>query len=233
MQDPQGWNPYAYVHNDPVNYSDPLGLDRCPANDPNCIEVNDTYDRIGTILGPLNRLHETSSQAQIDKLQGRDPLQEQGIGPCELMARKAEQIIGRNPAMSVETFDEQFGKFYVGTNTTDSPDSPIAMWLQAFVLQTANKSARGRFVGQSDFALEYHDKVDSDQTHHFAAYLSLGIHGHLDYALAHATGDRLQMNPGDARLGMAAFGLGEHLRANPKDLQFFGDMIRNFCRSQD
>jgi RHS repeat-associated protein len=65
MQDPQGWNPYAYVQNDPVNYSDPLGLDRCP----DCsIEVNDTYDRIGSILGPLGRLHETTVQAQIDRI---------------------------------------------------------------------------------------------------------------------------------------------------------------------
>jgi RHS repeat-associated protein len=72
MHDPQGWNPYAYVHNDPVNYFDPLGLDRCPANDPNCIEVNDTYDRIGTIVGPLAKLHETTVQAQIDMMDKRD-----------------------------------------------------------------------------------------------------------------------------------------------------------------
>jgi hypothetical protein len=102
-----------------------------------------------------------------------------------------------------------------------------------FVLKTANKSATGRFVGQSDFAFEYLDKVESDQTHHFAAYLSLGIHGHSLYALAHATQDRPSNNGGDAELRMGAFGLGEHLRANPKDLQFVGDMIRNFSRGKD
>jgi RHS repeat-associated protein len=39
IQDPQGWNQYLYVQNDPTNYIDRSGLDRCPLNSATCIDV--------------------------------------------------------------------------------------------------------------------------------------------------------------------------------------------------
>jgi uncharacterized protein RhaS with RHS repeats len=41
--DPQSWNRYTYVQNDPVNFSDPSGLDSCPAEFGSaCFTVNGT-----------------------------------------------------------------------------------------------------------------------------------------------------------------------------------------------
>src|SRR6185437_6848063 len=43
---PASWNQYAYTGNNPVNFTDPSGMDECASNNPNCL--------IGWQLGDLN-----------------------------------------------------------------------------------------------------------------------------------------------------------------------------------
>jgi RHS repeat-associated protein len=47
--DPQSWNRYAYVQNDPVNYYDPEGLFQCPAGASGCFIWNPIRQRSGGV----------------------------------------------------------------------------------------------------------------------------------------------------------------------------------------
>lgn len=77
---------------------------------------------------------------------------------------------------------------------------------------------------------------DADQTHHFSAYLSMGLNARYDIYVAGQYGLRFQLkkpkpdNQGDQRLGKVAFEYGSYLRNNPKQLSNIGQWIRdNIC----
>lgn len=59
----------------------------------------------------------------------------------------------------------------------------------------------------------------ADQTHHFAAYFSMGINQQI---AARRYGEHYEDNQGDLNLGAAAYGIGNRLRG-----QRNGSMLRN------
>ncbi|MEW5980537.1 MAG: RHS repeat-associated core domain-containing protein [Acidobacteriota bacterium] len=48
---PQSFNRYTYTANDPTNYNDPSGLDRCPPGDPFCVDVDGSVDDLPALPG--------------------------------------------------------------------------------------------------------------------------------------------------------------------------------------
>jgi hypothetical protein len=80
---------------------------------------------------------------------------------------------------------------------------------------------------------------NAEQTHHFSAYLSMGINGRVDIYEAGQYGIRPSLtlpqpdNAGDQRLGRAAFEYGLHLRRHPEELKNIRRWIlRNICTGE-
>src|SRR6266404_1756366 len=112
----------------------------------------------------------------------------QNPGPCELMARNAQNeadialYFGGDPAKALPIFDKRFAADYLGR---DSKGEGRPMRTFQDVLHyakgggTRNRIASGNLLGQSDFARQFYESSPrgdaEDQTHHVAAYLSLGI----------------------------------------------------------
>ena len=89
-------------------------------------------------------------------------------------------------------------------------------------------------LGQSDFARKFYENSprgdDEDQTHHFAAYFSLGINGRVFSEYSAETLDRSGGAP-DRLLGSFAYVIGEDLRKDPSRLRTIGNRIRaEICR---
>jgi hypothetical protein len=87
------------------------------------------------------------------------------------------------------------------------------------------------YVGGAGFRADFKDSgrepspiggPDADQTHHFSAYLSLGINGLWPIKKYHEWGD----NSGDQNLGRAAYYLGEQLRKRKFQLKNIGNYVR-------
>jgi hypothetical protein len=106
-------------------------------------------------------------------------------------------------------------------------------------LRTTGKARNG-----SGFKEEYRDTAaepfriggqNAEQTHHFSAYLSMGINGRLDIYEAGQYGiRRLTLhhpdNAGDQRLECVAFEYGLHLTKHPEELKNIRSWIlRNIC----
>ncbi|HEX6716097.1 MAG TPA: hypothetical protein VF088_03260 [Pyrinomonadaceae bacterium] len=165
-------------------------------------------------------------------------------GPCELMAQFAQDEanfalndLGQDAAKTLPEFDKRFAAFYLGR---DSKGQGRPMRTFQDVLHyakghgTDNRLASGERLGQSDFAPEFYENSPNgdaeDQTHHFAAYFSLGINGRSISEWSAETLDRVGGEP-DRRLGAHSYVLGLWLRRNPSNLRSIGNQIRGeICR---
>ena len=134
-------------------------------------------------------------------------------------------------------FDKRFAAFYLGR---DSKGEGRPMRTSQDVLHyakgggTRNRLASGERLGQSDFAREFYENSPrgdaEDQTHHFAAYFSLGINGRPLSEWAAETLDRSGGEP-DRLLGAHSYVIGEDLRKDPSRLRSIGHLIRTkICR---
>ena len=164
---------------------------------------------------------------------------------CKVMADVAEdstENVGSDPKEALLNFDKEFSRLYHGGPITSIADA------QKYAPGNLREINPYYASNASGFKEEYRDTGTephpiggrhSDQTHHFSAYLSMGINGRVDIYLAGQHGLRPELrlprsdNAGDKRLGQAAFEYGLSLRRDPKKLSGIGDWIRkNICNRE-
>jgi hypothetical protein len=156
---------------------------------------------------------------------------------ADVAQSEADTAMYQNPDnfdAALKQFDRTFSTLYVGGPMVSLAE---AKRLSPGNLRTINPNEP--FTGGSGFRSEYKDSGSephpiggprADQTHHFAAFLSLGINRQSAiYAYRHyVKGD----NQGDLNLGQAAFGMGTQLRrsGSMSTLKEIGAIIRrDFC----
>lgn len=215
--DPQSFNRYSYVANEPTNYVDPSGL----LLEYTCYDIN-TYWRQGPFSSGVMSTTRCHFRVLPDEGGGSDG----GVigsggsntsvvdSACEKMVKTLQSAIdttlkrlgGRDRMINHATLNSLaqgasslFRNFYVGT-------------LSAFSSQAIG-GAPDAFQGFSGFNASFIDTLHptSDQTHHFAAYFYVGMTGEGWKASAHSSlldGG----NEGDLSLGEAAYSLGQSLR---------------------
>ncbi|HKO99202.1 MAG TPA: DUF4214 domain-containing protein [Pyrinomonadaceae bacterium] len=161
---------------------------------------------------------------------------------CRVMADVAEDstiYVGDDPQTALLNFDNEFSRLYHG--------GPIRTIADAQKYSPGDLRQINPYYASngSGFKEEYRDSGpepfpiggrNADQTHHFSAYLSMGINGRLDIYLAGQYGIRPSLtlpqpdNAGDQRLGRAAFEYGAYLRRHPNELANIRSWIRrNIC----
>ena len=132
-----------------------------------------------------------------------------------------------DPQAALREFDKSFSTLYHGEPITN-----------AFAARRVRGGDGRTITGvpldgsgfRNDFKDSGSDGPNSDQTHHFSAYLSLGVNNDsgLQWLMKryHMSGD----NTGDQNLGRAAYYDGTQLRADPNRLRNIGNEIRqNIC----
>jgi len=170
--------------------------------------------------------------------------QPQTPGPCELMARFAQDEaefvlndVNNDLAKALPEFDKRFAAFYLGRQPNGEGRPMRTFGDVTHYMRgggTANRLATGERLGQSDFRREFYEispRGDAeDQTHHFAAYFSLGINNRPISEFSAKTFDRVGGKP-DKRLGDKAYEMGQALRVDPSKLRTIGNLINiNICR---
>ena len=155
--------------------------------------------------------------------------------PCHIMAdvaqNEADTALMQNPkndAAALAQFDRTFSTLYVGGPFTDSYQA--SRW-RGGDGRTINPNFP--FTGGDGFRNKYKDSgtnanpliagPKADQTHHYAAYQSLGIN---DVVFATTYGILREDNQGDLNLSRAAYRIGSRLRDKPFDLRNIGVIIR-------
>jgi hypothetical protein len=149
---------------------------------------------------------------------------------------------GGDAAKALLDFDTRFAAIYLGRFTSFSGTPGEGRPMRTFddVLHysipggTRSRIASGDLLGQSDFAREFYETSPrgdrEDQTHHFAAYFSLGINNRPLSEWSAETLDRSGGEP-DRLLGAQSYIIGEDLRRDPSRLRSIGDRIRGeICR---
>ncbi|MGH9966650.1 MAG: hypothetical protein ACREBG_02290 [Pyrinomonadaceae bacterium] len=135
-------------------------------------------------------------------------------------------------------FDTQFAAEYLGRFDDGITGRPMRNLSDVLHYSgggaTLNRGAHGNQEGQADFLPGFYEtssRGDSeDQTHHFAAYFSLGINNRRA-SQSLAKGLDSSGGQADQDLGSAAFSIGRALRQDPSKLSNIGAMIRqNTCR---
>jgi hypothetical protein len=140
----------------------------------------------------------------------------------------------------IAAFDEAFSKLYVGRTVTN------AVGGLSIGTASAVRSLIGRdvlpyrtidryYTGQTGFAPEFQEKTNNfnDQTHHFATYLTIGIHSLSGGPLwLEQRFHRLRDNQADADLGKAGYNLGQMMVYDDKHgwnvIKNIGVWIREF-----
>jgi hypothetical protein len=160
--------------------------------------------------------------------------------PCHIMADVAQNEANDalmqnrgNDRAALAQFDRTFSTLYVGGPFTNSYQA--SRW-KAGDGRTINRNYP--FTGGDGFRNEYKDSGSNpnpliagpkaDQTHHFAAYFSLGIN---DVVFATTYGILREDNQGDINLSRAAYRMGSDLRRQPFNLRNIGAFIRRLICS--
>ena len=174
--------------------------------------------------------------------------QKPGQTPCHIMADVAQNIANSALAYAHYTFEDKKGVNYDGLEANMAIrdfDAGFSYTYHGGPLRTLNDAWRWRggtgrhinptypYVGGAGFRSDFKDSgtetyggPDADQTHHFSAYLSLGINALWPVAKYHEWGD----NTGDQNLARAAYYLGEQIRKGNFQLKNIGQYIReNIC----
>lgn len=233
LTNPQSFNRYVYTHNDPVNFTDPHGLDDIPSIG--------TFD-FGTIIGrPVGLGGGTirgNPDPEITTNAGTEPGDIGAVVPqdngtaCERMADAAQRIadaaiLGNPmkdlPRMALSRFNQEFGLVTFGSYFTESHLGYWGTWKSG----RNNVLGTRSYQGDSGFHPSFRDtiKPGEDQVHHFGAYFSAGFTGHKFAPDVHRADDREAKNWGDVKLADQSRRLGDYLRRNPNQLNKVGKLI--------
>jgi len=227
LTNPQGWNRYRYVANDPVNYYDPRGLAsdipvfKVTAYCHGCLaSAPDNAFGLGWALGFYMDLGIVTMESDMGWPGGgfggavpapheaataiRDEVEAGRMTDCEGLAAFAKYA-GQYYAGTTEDFVRSFGVFV----PANSRSVKLVNVLTGGAIASSTNFLLCMPTGQSGFRTEYHDSLSphQDQVHHFAAFFQFGyVAGALEGEIAAYLIDLF--NPGDVRLGMKAAEMG-------------------------
>lgn len=158
------------------------------------------------------------------------------------VADDSSHDVGSDPQQALLNFDNEFSRLYHGGPIRSIADA------QRYSPGTLRQINPYYASNGSGFKEEYRDTGtepfpaggrNAEQTHHFSAYLSMGINGRFDIYEAGQYGIRPSLtvprpdNAGDRRLGQVAFEYGLDLRRHPEKLKNIRSWIRqNICTSE-
>lgn len=254
--DPQSLNRYVYSLDDPVNITDPYGLfPDVPAQFNAAYGGPGIYwDGIRLMITEYEMVYRFWSSGAVDVQTGFDQIpewmrKEYGIQnpndywralpigfqllnekhPCGAMADRAQRLAdqaiseaGGANTNAVKLFDHAFSQAYLGNNGIgETPGSAVDFFLKPIKPKVPSSE-----LGEEDFKAEFQDH-EGDQTHHFAAFLSVGINDQRLAGMLHMWGTDFN-NKADRALGWRAVGLGENLSETPGFLRIIGQYIRKF-----
>jgi YD repeat-containing protein len=166
-------------------------------------------------------------------------------GPCEQMARNAQDEADRailnargDYHQALTEFDKTFAAIYLGRTSDAGEGRPMRTFADVIHYarggETRHRLASGNMLGQSDFAKDFYENSPrgdaEDQTHHFAAYFSLGINNR---PISEYSAEMLDRTGGraDNLLGAHSYVIGDRLRKDPYGLNNIGAQIRGeICR---
>jgi RHS repeat-associated protein len=151
--------------------------------------------------------------------------------PCWAMAANAQIVMDAalsttsSAGAALAQFDANFSKLYIGSALTN-----IFTAASIFARPSLpNRTIPSVFFGQSDFQSQFREPQPTDQTHHFAAYLSVGINSNgRDWLNVQQTAHAWRDSPADQVLEKAAFDIGQRLQSlGRQGLKGIGDLIRS------
>jgi RHS repeat-associated protein len=242
---PQSWNRYAYVLNDPVNFVDPFGLQACTwdgaTNTLNCPNDGVGTDTGGLGGGPGRTAGQTALPTDPPPLTGpqrnamldilRTLVRQRTETDCDALADYVEavgQSLENTPARQAQ---QQIKVALVALTPNQFP-VPLIPGV------SGNNAYRALNPGNiaSGFLPQFQDQIpNADQAHHFAAFFQIGFtYGAGTGAAAATWWERLEGTPGNAgdiALGAAAAQIGANVAAGTLAVNQVGAEIRNdLCR---
>ena len=236
---PQSWNRYSYVGNDPANEFDPDGLAYGPNgyyNDHNVNSVNvyASVDPIATVgIGAPSPAYGYSPSSGGGSI-STDPLYVYISGPdpalvladFALRTREIAQLYpnSTNDCVDMSNFASEAALVYGGdaAKTVDAFGilTPNNRFLQLAAIQTSSQPVLFGTGLKSGYLPQYRNSdvdVNGDQGHHFAAFFQIGFRGGIGaasaaaVALEMAEGISSPFNYGDVSLALAAGQIGADL----------------------
>jgi RHS repeat-associated protein len=228
LTNPQGWNRYSYVANDPVNFDDPAGLHaQRPVVVTPPITVTAWVSPLETMMGTYGA--EFGGAGWGDIAGGPSHFMEPegaggGGGPTPHQAASsigAEVKAGRmTDCEGLAAFAKYAGQYYAGTTEefvrsfgvfVDSghPVVKVVNFLTGGAIASSPYLVWYKPFGESGFKSQYKDSLKpyQDQVHHFAAFFQFGyVAGALEGEIAAYLSD--WNNPGDIDLGIKASEMG-------------------------
>lgn len=148
------------------------------------------------------------------------------------MAARAQQAMnrafsrGNTRGAIFDYFDGEFCKLYVGQRVKNV----IAATKLFLTPSLPNRTIGSYSLGEGDFRPEFREGGNDfvDQTHHFATYLSISINSFgADGVAVLQRLHRARDNAADARLGKAAWDLGQDLYKDWNAMEHIGQTIRD------
>ncbi len=235
---PQSWNRYAYVLNDPVNFLDPFGLDACTWN-PATNTLNCTTDTGGGGIGDGGRgpgrpagpipndpppLTGLERNAVLDNLRR---LVKEGVETdCKALADYLDAVAERLEGSKTGPKAIKVALAALTPNQFPVPFIPDV---------TGNNNYKALNDGSvaSGFAAQFQDQIPTaDQAHHFAAFFQLGFAYGADAAAKAAEWwEKLEGTPGntgDINLGKTAALMGAYVVSGVLPIDQLGETIRSF-----
>jgi RHS repeat-associated protein len=256
LTNPQSFNRYSYVQNDPVNLVDLTGLD--PDDPSPTTHIDPATGQLtpvpginaGTVFIDGSSSSSSSgimrsgngifdgdmhlSLTSIYFLKGgpQNAAPQDNRTACEHMADDAQHIADETradyPRATAAWVLQEFNRRY-GQVTFGSYFSETPFGFLGTPSSGRNVLSNRSYKGDSGFPEQFRDtlKPGEDQVHHFGAFFSAGLAGHKLIPDQHRANDRGAGNTGDVKLGDQSRRLGDYLRRNPGQLSNVGKLIKD------
>jgi RHS repeat-associated protein len=252
VADPSSWNRYSYTRGDPINRLDPFGTEdqdadctwdtttntlNCPSKrnaDPSLPKrvfntvISDIKDLFGINSGMRSNTPQMVAWGIADDIARQ--VNAGQITDCEGLTAFADSMAGQfsNPA----DFVEAFGVFVPLSDASVKKANDHGIHVAANTnWVTMLQGMPGAASGFKSVYQESLDKINPDQTHHFAVFFQIGYNAGGDIGAAAAIWhDISPLNTGDIALGIAAATLGDVLHDGILGVNGIVDQIHGLCK---